>query len=93
MYYHWSKWYGYEEHPCPKWWMLDEWRWLNYRRQKVQQERRRWFRDIEEDVKLRNRRAPRYLERWGNLEKYPTCYNMKSWKKLTKFKKQYQKNL
>lgn len=82
MYYHWSKWRGYEEHPCPKWWMLEEHRWLGYRRQRVQQERRRWFRDLDENVKLRQRRAPRYLERWGDLEKYPTCYVMKSWKKL-----------
>lgn len=87
-YRYWSTWQcEWVEYTDHKWWMDNLW--IGYRRQRVQQERRRWFQDLEEDVKLRQRRAPSYLERWGNLETYPTCYNMKSWKKLTKFKKQW----
>jgi len=83
-----NEWVEYDEH---KWWMDHEW--LGYRRQKTQQERKRWQKDIDDGIQPRRRRAPSYLNRWTWLETYPTCYSMKSWKKIYRIKKQYQKNL
>lgn len=72
-----SKWIEYHEH---RWWM-DHFG-MYYRHQRVQQERRRWFRDIEENVKLRKRRGPSFLDTWGALETFPSCFGTRSWKKL-----------
>lgn len=89
-YRYWNKysqsWVEYNE---LRWWMIHTWKRFMYRHQKTQQERVRWFRDLEEDVRLRKRRAPSHLDRWSDLEKYPTCYYMKSWKKLHKKRKQW----
>lgn len=91
-YRRWSPWLcEWVEYHELKWWMKHLY--VGYRHQHVQQERRRWYKDCEEDIKLRRRRAPCHLEVWGELEKYPSCIEMRSWKKLSKCKKQYQKNL
>jgi len=60
---------------------------------KTYQERRRWFKDIEEECTWRKgRRNTNYLDPWGyNMETYPSCYTSKSWKKLNRVKHQWEK--
>lgn len=77
--------------PCPEWWMLHKPGCSVYRHQRVQQERRRWFQDLDVDVKLRKRRSPKYLDSWGLLEAFPSVIDTKSWKHLYKVRKQWQK--
>jgi hypothetical protein len=86
--YYWRN-FGYEEYQCAQWWMVTQRRGY-YRHQRVSQEQKRWFKDIEEDVKLRRRRAANRLDIWSDLEKMPSCYLTKSWKKLSKRKKQWK---
>lgn len=88
--YFWKQ-FGYEEFPCPKWWMVTP-RSGYYRHVRTKQEMTRWYRDKEDGVKLRRRRNPHSLEPWGMLEGVPSCYTTKSWKKLYKKRKQYLKN-
>lgn len=73
----------------PEWWMLNDRRGY-YRHFRTTQEMRRWYRDNEEDVKIRRRRAPHYLDSW-NYDEVPSCISVKSWKKLNKCKKQWMK--
>ena len=80
-------WQTYKEYVCYEWWMLNKRRGY-YRHPKTTQEMRRWYQD-KEDVKLRKRRAPCHLNAWGEIEDVPSCYETKSWKKLSKRKKQW----
>jgi len=72
----------------PNWWML--YNYSYFRRIRVNQERVRWYRDIEEPVKLRKRRGPVYLDPW-TIEKNASIMCSKSWKHLYKIRKQWQK--
>lgn len=73
----------------PEWWMTHR-GYPYYRNIKTTQERRRWYYDVEGDVKLRRCRAPHFLDGW-NIEKVASCKSTKSWKKLNKCRKQWQK--
>ena len=77
------------DEPCPQWWHVFK-RFGHYRHPRVQQERRSWFRLVEEEVRLRRRRSPQHLDPSGALEKFPSCIEMKSWKKLYKKKHQWK---
>lgn len=81
----------WEEYECPEWWMTKPGN-RYYRHQRVTQEMRRWYRDVDEEerVKLRKRRAPHRMDIWGDLEKIPSRTMMKSWKELSKKRKQWE---
>lgn len=81
--------YATIEYRCPEWWHFHSWR--GYRHQRVAQENRRWYRDCEEDVRLRRRRNPTHMNAWGLIEGYPSIYKSKSWKHIFKCRKQWQK--
>ncbi len=78
----------YEEYSCYEYWMLAD-NDHQYRRLSTQQERKRWYKDREENVKLRGRRSPGHLDPW-DIEKRMSCFTTKSWKKLYKKKRQWQ---
>ena len=75
-----------------EWWMLNQYNY--YRRIRVTQEIRRFVQDKAEQnefgFKLRGRRNNGYMNAW-NLERISTRVVMKSWKALTKCRKQYEK--
>jgi len=81
--------------PCPEWWMIHGYGY--YRRIRTTQEIRRFYFDrqflkMEGPVfKIRHRRNGS-LDSW-NLEKVPSCFCSKSWKKLYKVRKQYLRDL
>jgi len=89
MFYSWNSWTGeYDEHDCPVWWMLND-HIGYYRIQRTQQEMTRWYRDLEEPVKLRQRRSPKNLNPWI-IETIPSRCCSKSWKDLYKIRRQWQ---
>lgn len=73
----------------PEWWMLKHTSYY-YRHFQTTQEMRMWFRDLDEDVKLRRKRKPHNLNSWTH-DKVPSCVSVKSWKKLNKCQRQWQK--
>ncbi len=79
----------YYDYPCYEYWMVSKHD-RQYRRIPTNQEQRRWFKDMEEDVKLRRCRSPHFLDSW-NIEKRISCLSSKSWKKLNKCKHQWNK--
>lgn len=89
MYYYWHKsQQRYYITECPEWWMFYQ---FNYcRKIRTKQEISRWYRDLEEPVKLRGKRGPRSLDSWV-IEKHPSRCESKSWKDLWKCKRQWQK--
>lgn len=90
-YFYWSPYFKQylKKYRTKEWWMLYFDCKPQYRQQRVQQERRRWFKDLDEDVKLRQKRSPKYLDTSLDLEKQPTCIDFKNWKKLKKRRKQW----
>lgn len=73
----------------PEWWMVKRHN-TYYRHFKTFQEMRMWYYAIDEDVKVRRKRKPYALNSWTH-DKVASCVTTKSWKKLNKCKKQWQK--
>jgi len=89
MYFHWHKrQQRYFITECPEWWMFYQYRY--HRRIHTAQEISRWYRDLEEPVKLRGKRGPLHLNSW-NIEKVSSRCSSKSWKVLHKCRRQWQK--
>lgn len=82
---------------CPKWYQIHRDTVCYYRRfGMVSYEVKRYYADLqlekEYDFKLvRRRRDPMHLNAWW-IEKTPSCFSSKSWKKLYKVRKQYLKH-
>jgi hypothetical protein len=83
-----NKWEQYE---CYEYYMLHNY--PIFRRKKVNQERRRYIKDLQEHkefgYKIRKRRSFSLLNPWGLLESQISCLGTKSWKKLHKKRKRY----
>jgi len=82
---------------CPKWYMLNRHKISYYRSfHGALQESKMFYRDVplemEYGIKLRRgKRSPYHLDPW-NHDKRATCSDSKSWKKLYRVKKQWQKD-
>ena len=90
-----DKWWN-EFTVCPKWYQIHRDTVCYYRRfGMVSYEVKRYYADMQLEKEcnfkfVRRRRAPMYLNAWW-IERTPSCYTSKSWKKLYKVRKQYLK--
>lgn len=97
MYYWWhSGWNtGYYEYTSVEWWMIHYSRSYYYRKIKVGSEIRFWEYTLELEQEYgfklrRDKRNTHNLDKW-NIDPDISCSNRKSWKKLNKCRKQWQK--
>lgn len=87
--------YSDDFYKTEEWWMIHP-RSGYYRAVRTKQENTRYIQDYNDEytklynIRLRQRRNNGLMNPW-NLEDTPSCYNTKSWKKLYKCKKSYEK--